>query len=467
MIETKTIKDITPGLRSNYQTAMEAANKNNTDYAILLLKGIVQKEPGFIDARTKLRSVEKIKFENTGFFGKLISGMKASGIAAKGQAFLKMGKHVEAMKRAEDALALNVAVLQALNLLAQAGIELKTDFITIEALEIAAEFHPKNGNVLDWLPRAHGEAGMGKKSLQIRQQIAAMYPKDMDKQQAVRAAAALATIEDGKYDKKDGDFRDSLKDKTEAEKMEQDERIVRDVDDVKTIIDDLEKAIAGGEGTVENHRKLADYYQRGGDHDRAIEHYQHVAEKMETLDPHIDKAIEKSEVAKYKEAIEQWEAYGAQDDTKKAEANQNIEQITSQMHNYQLERAIERVKLYPNDTELRFNLAVSHWNIRQVDEALQQFQFAQKNPHRRLISLVYLGRCFAEKGQLDIAIEQFEEAVKGMLTMNKDKMEALYHMALTYEKMDDKENAAACFKQIYQANVAYRDVAQRMEALYK
>ncbi|MCK5843281.1 MAG: tetratricopeptide repeat protein [Victivallales bacterium] len=467
MIEKKTIKDIQPGLRSNYQTAMEAVKKNNTDYAILLLKNIVQKEPGFVDARDQLRAVEKLKLKNSGFFGKFMSGLKASGVATKGQALLKMGKHLDAMKKAEDALALNLNTLSALNLLAQAGIELETDFITIEALELAAECNPKNVNVLDWLARAYGEAGMGKKSLQIRQQISSLDPNNIDKKQMVKAAAALATIEDGKYDKEDGDFRDSLKDKKEANKMEQDARIVRDVNDVKTIIDDLEKAIAEGADTVENHRKLADYYQRGEDHDKAIEHYNAVAEKMGTLDPHIDKAIEKSEVAKLKVAIEEWKAYGEADETKKSEADQNIEQIESQMHTYQLERAAERIKLYPNDTELRFNLAVAHWNLGQVDEALQQFQIAQKNPHRRVSSLVYLGRCFLDKGQLDIAIEQFNTAVKGMVAMNKEKMDALYHTALTYEKMGDKDNASACFKQIYQANVSFRDVAQRMEQLYK
>ena len=465
MIEKKTIKDIPPALRSNYQTALDAVGKNNIDYAILLLKGIVQKEPGFLDAREQLRATERKKLAATGFFGKFISGMKASTIAAKGQALLKTGKHLEGMKKAEDALALNLSALQALNLLAQSGVELEADFITVEALEIAAEYHPKNLNVLDWLARAYGDAGMGKKSLQIRQQIAAMFPKDMDKQQAVRAAAALATIENGKYDKEDGDFRDSLKDQKESAKMEQDERIVRDVNDVQTIIEDLEKQISEGDDSVENHRKLADYYQRGGMHDKAIEHYNAVAEKMGTLDPHIDKAIEKSEVAKFKAAIEEWEAYGAADESKRAEADQNIEQINSQMYNYQLERAAERVKLYPNDTELRYNLAVAHWNLGQVDEALKQFQIAQKNPHRRLVSLVYLGRCFYEKGQLDIAIEQFENAVKGMLAMNKEKMDALYHMAIAYEKMGDKAKAYDCYKQIYQANVSFRDVEQRMAAV--
>jgi tetratricopeptide (TPR) repeat protein len=467
MIEKKTIKDIQSGLRNNYQTAMDAVNKNNIEYAILLFKGIVQKEPGFIDARDQLRKMEKTKLKNAGFFAKLINGFKASTIATKGQARLKTKKPMEAMKLAEEALAVSIGSLQPLNLLAQCGTELDAHFITVEALEIAAELYPKNINVLDWLARAYGDAGMGKKSLQVRQQISSMDPNNMDKKQAVRAAAALATIEEGKYDEKDGDFRDSLKDLKSSNKAEQAERIVRDVDDVKAIIEDLEKEIAEGAGTVENHRKLADLYQRGGNHDKAIENYKAVVEQMGTLDPHIDKAIEKSEVAKFKAAIEEWEAYGAADEAKKAEADQNIEQIKSQMLNYQLERSLERVNLYPNDTELRFNLAVAHWNLGNIDDALKQFQTAQKNPHRRLSSLVYLGRCFFEKGQLDIAIEQFEVAVKGMVAMNKEKLDALYHMALTYEKMGDKEKAAACFKQIYQANVSFRDVSQRMEAMYK
>ena len=464
MIEQKTLRDITSDMRNNFQTAMNAVEKNNIDYAILLLKSLVQKEPGFMNAREQLRKIEREKTKSCGFLAKTMAGIKAGGLATKGKAILSK-KPRQAMNFAEDALAIYLSNIPALNLLAQSAQALEADFITIEALELAAEFHPKNEAVLNWLAEVYADLGMGAKSLQIRQQIAAMHPGDMNKQQAVRAAAALATIEKGNLDQ--DDFRKSLKDKDQAVKSEQDERIVRDLDDVKNLIDEYEQRIADGEDSMELHRKLADMYQRGNDHDNALKHYNIVVEKMGTLDPHIDEAIEKSTIANYNKTIEQWKEYAKSDPSKQEEAEQNIAQITDQMMNYKLERAQERVKLYPNDTELRFALAMVHWEMNNVDDALQQFQIAQKNPHRRLTALVYLGRCFHAKGQNDIAVEQLEKAIDGLIVMNKEKMDALYHLAITYGDMGDKEKAAATFKQIYQADVSFRDVGERMQKLYE
>ncbi len=464
MIEEKTLREITSDMRNNFQTAMNAVDKNNIDYAILLLKSLVQKEPGFMDAREQLRKVERIKTQSLGFLAKTMGGMKAGGLATKGKALLSKDPK-KAMNLAEDALAIMLSNIPALNLLAQAGRALEADFIAIEALVLAAEYHPKNEGVLNWLAEVYAELGMGAKTLQIRQQIAAMNPEDMNKQQAVRAAAALATIEKGSLDQ--DDFRKSLKDENESVKSEQDDRIVRDIDDVKNLIEEYEQTIAAGDASVEVYRKLAEMYQRGNEHDKALENFNIVVEQMGTLDPHIDKAIEKSTVANFNKTIKQWEEYAEAEPDKKDEAEQNIAQIKNQMLEYQLERALARVNLYPNDTELRFELAIVYWEMKNIDDALQQFQIAQKNPHRRLTALVYLGRCFHEKGQNDIAVEQFEQAIEGLLAMNKEKMDALYHLAVTYEAMGEKEKAAATFKQIYQANVTYRDVAERMEKLYK
>lgn len=467
MIEKKTIKDLSSSMRNNYQTALGAVKKDNTDYAIMLLKGIVQKEPGFIEAREKLREQERIKISKMGFFKKMTSNMKAGSLATKSKAKLMRKNATEAMKLAEDAVAENLTSVPALNALAQSGAELEAPFITIEALEIAAEYHPKNGNILDWLAKAYADDKQGTKCLAIRQKILSLDPKNMDKQNDVRGAAALATMEKGNMEKEGADYRDMLKDKDESERMEQEERIVRDVNDVQNVINDIKQNIADGKDTAENHRKLADLYQRGGDHENALVHYHQVVEKMGTLDPYIDSAIEKSEIAKLDQAIAEWQAYGEGAPENKPEADQNIAQIQQQKLDYRKERAAERVRLYPNDTELRFNLGVVCWDRGEIDEALQAFQLGQKNPAKRLIALVYLGRCFKEKKQYDIAIEQLETAINGMVSMNKEKMDALYHMGTTYEAMGNKEKAGDCFKEIYQANINFRDVAQKMEQMYQ
>jgi tetratricopeptide (TPR) repeat protein len=466
MIEKKTIKEISSAMRSNYQTAMGAVEKNNIDYAILLLKGIVQKELGFMEARKTLRKMEKIKVSKMGLMKKMISSMKAGSIATKGKAMLVAKKIDSAMRMGEDAAAENLSSMSALNLLAQAGQELGAAFISIEALEIAVEYNPKNVNILDWLATEYADDKQGVKALQIRQQLSSMDPKNMEKQQAVRGAAALATMEKGHMEEKDANYRDMLKDKGESTKMEQEEKIVRDVDDVKDLITDLEKTIADGESTAENHRKLADVYQRGKDHEKALENYHQVVEKMGALDPYIDAAIEKSELAKLNNAIQEWAAYGEAPENKE-EADKNIAQIEGQKLDYRKERAEERVKLYPNDTQLRYNLGIVSWDRGEIDAALQAFQIGQKNPSKKLSALVYLGLCFHTKGQYDMAIEQYNTAIQGMVGMHKEKLDALYNLGLTYEAMENIEKATECFKQIYQAKISYKDVAKKMESIYK
>jgi hypothetical protein len=66
-----------------------------------------------------------------------------------------------------------------------------------------------------------------------------------------------------------------------------------------------------------------------------------------------------------------------------------------------------------------------------------------------------------------MAIEQFEKAVGEMPVMDKDKMNAVYFQGLVYEEMGQKERAVACFKDIYQTDIKYRDVGKRIEAFYQ
>jgi len=46
------------------------------------------------------------------------------------------------------------------------------------------------------------------------------------------------------------------------------------------------------------------------------------------------------------------------------------------------------------------------------------------------------------------------------------KKETLYSLGEVYEGMGDKEKAIDCFKQIYEVDYGYRDVATRVESSY-
>ena len=98
-----------------------------------------------------------------------------------------------------------------------------------------------------------------------------------------------------------------------------------------------------------------------------------------------------------------------------------------------------------------------------LTEAIQQLQIAQKNPHRRIQSHYFLGICFEQKHQYDMAIEQLELAASESIAMDSTKKEIYYQLGLVSETMKNPVAARKYFKEIYQADISYRDVAQRVE----
>jgi len=409
-----------------------------------------------VDARAALRGAEAKKAATMGGFAKFIASIKLNKYIFKGKSALSK-KPLEAMAAAEDAIALNPKSAAGFNLLAEAAEAAGARFIAIDALESLKTMDPDNEDNLNNLAALYEKDGQGTKVLQIRQILANKHPDDLNAQAALRSAAALATMSENRWNE-EGSFQDKMKSKDESVQLEREDRIVRAADDVADMIVYYEKLVAEGDSSIDNRRKLAELYQRGNRHEEAIKAFNWVVEKIGNLDPAVDKSIEKSTVAIGIAKAEALKASGA--------PQAQVDAAFSEVSSYRLSRAEDRVKNYSNDTQLRFELAVLYWEFEMVDKALEQFQIAQKNPQRRLSAIVYLGRCFHSKGQLDMAVEQFNKAISEMLVMDKEKMEALYYLGLVFDSMGQNSKALDCFKQIYSANVNFMDVAKRIEAGY-
>jgi len=455
-MERKELKDISEGLRKNYQYAKNVFAKGDSDYTILLLNGVLKKEPGFIEARDFLRTVERSKTNALGAVGKVIADIKIFVLVMKGRA--KVTKDAAlAMEIAEEALALNLKSLPALNLLADAAQNMAASFIAIEAMELAREFNPDDENIMKTLVEIYKTDGNGTKAYEIQSVIAARHPEDLNVQAELRSAAALATL--NRAESQEGSSVQQAVEKAKEDGGTVGDKIIRSEDDIANAIASYESLVADGDESIDMRRSLAELYQRSSQHDKAIETFRWIAGKIGTLDPATDKAIEKSEVAKFDDKANALTESGGSDE--------DVQAIINEKFMYQLERAEERVKNYPNDTQLRYDLACLLWTGQDVDRSLEQFQLARKNPQRRLSSTVYIGMCFSAKGQFDMAVEQFETALEGMPVMDKEKLNALYQFGLTCETMENTEKALDCFKQIYQTDVNYLDVSARMEKFYK
>ena len=458
-IVKKNLSEVSPAIRSAFQKAQDVLSKNSLDYGIELLKEIAKKDPGFLDSRILLRKAEKTKYARMNVFQKVLAQITSLPPVLKGGAIVSK-KPLEALGCAEDALAINIASPLAYNLLAQAAIALEANFIAVEAYEALVDRDTKNEANLKKLAELYEADGQGAKVLHIRQIIAAKYPDNLEAQAALRAAAALATMEQGKWNEEGSSVAKSAKaaNKKGGEKQVRDDRIIRAEEDIREMIGVYEKRVASGDESIDMRRKLAELYQRDKRFQDAIDTYQWLVEKMGTLDPTIDKAIEACQIELSNLRIAELKEKNA--------PQEEIDKEVDAINKYRLERGEDRIRLYPNDTLIRYDLAVLYWEFRMLDKALEQFQLAQRNPQKRLSAIVYLGRCFAEKKQYDMAVEQYDKAISEMPVMDKEKMNAIYHLGVTCEEMGNDKQAMECFKQIYSTNVNYLDVAKRMDAYY-
>jgi tetratricopeptide (TPR) repeat protein len=132
----------------------------------------------------------------------------------------------------------------------------------------------------------------------------------------------------------------------------------------------------------------------------------------------------------------------------------------------QVQEAQRRVDQNPTDPQLRFELGTALYNVGDHSAAIPHLQQATRNPHIRTKVLLLLGRTFKAKGMHDLSIKQLSDALADLIAMDHIKKEVLYEKGLIHEEIGDKVSALDCFKQIYEVDYGYRDVAKRVESSY-
>jgi tetratricopeptide (TPR) repeat protein len=77
-----------------------------------------------------------------------------------------------------------------------------------------------------------------------------------------------------------------------------------------------------------------------------------------------------------------------------------------------------------------------------------------------------MGKCFMSQNMMDLAIKRFSDAESELPVMDDLKKEIVYNLGLAYEATHHADKALEQWKKIYEVDMAYRDVAQRVEASY-
>ena len=148
-----------------------------------------------------------------------------------------------------------------------------------------------------------------------------------------------------------------------------------------------------------------------------------------------------------------------------------LEEAAKEKLDFELGEYQERVKNYPTDLKLKFELGKRMFQVGLVDDAIGLLQDAKREPKSKGQAILLLGRCFMQKGWTDEAIDTVAEGIAGHAVaddslgkeLRYDKLTALMASAEKNGKLEQAEEANALSSELLQMDINYKDIKQKKQ----
>lgn len=439
-----------------YIKKAEAVRKRNPPQAIALYKQVLVAQPGNPDARAGLLWTLRRASEMKGG-PSLLDKAAATSCRAAAAGLRSQSRWDGVVKTCETGLVRHPMDLGLLGLLAQ-GLEgagypggalaawlfrLEIDDADTEALKAAGRLHHALRQIdeaIACLERAH-----------------AIDPRDPEIEKMRKNLAAEGTLKATRYESATSS-RDVIKDAAGLKKLARDRRLVADGGaDAEGLSDDVEELYARWRQapSLEARRKLVGLLVKMRDHERALE----VVEAALEADPREPTLLQQRDELRLARADRQLAR------AQQAGEPAALEQATAERLRLEVEVYERRAQADPGDLEARLRLGRALFRDQQTDRAIEAFQEALKDPRRQADARIGLGRCFVRKKLYPLARKQLEQALAAVGETSERGKEICYHLGLVCERMDDKPGALERYLQIYEVDINYKDVAQKVETL--
>jgi tetratricopeptide (TPR) repeat protein len=124
-----------------------------------------------------------------------------------------------------------------------------------------------------------------------------------------------------------------------------------------------------------------------------------------------------------------------------------------------------------DDPETHYNMGVAFREMGLLDEAITELQKVCTSIDRghafpqTIQTYTWLAQCFLDKGVPDAAIRWYEKALNIPGIDSEARVAINYELGSACERAEDKPAALRHFTYVYGANIDYRDVAERIQAL--
>lgn len=206
------------------------------------------------------------------------------------------------------------------------------------------------------------------------------------------------------------------------------------------------------------------YLKKLHDLPKALDAFNKVLQ-LDKLDVVAKQKIGNIKIAMYDEQINKLKSQ-LQQNPNDANLKAKLDAVLKEKSEFMLNEYARRVKEKPTDYALRFEYGKLLYNASRFDDAIAEFQYASKDPKKQPNALYYIGLCFIKKNLLDVAITNFQKALK--VNYDSDLFKEIgYALARVYETKKMYKEALEEYKRIMDIDYKYRDVSAKVEALTK
>lgn len=461
----KSLNEVSRQAREFYEKGFAGLERKNIESAIKCFEEAIKLEPGFYKARQALRQSQIQKAKGGGAVSKIFGSLGSAPALAKAMANAKK-EPLKAMEEAEKALTSNPFSLQANKVLASAAEALDFPLTAISALENGRDANPENVDVLNELGRLYQKVEQTDKALECYERALKIQPSNADAFKGLKDATAKQAMRDGKWEDTSSSYRDKMKDKKEAQDLENANRIFKNEDVVRSQMTEVYNQAQLQPENVVNWKKLGDLALQINEFDLANSYYEHAYALTQGADGNLGKAISETKLKKIGFLVKQKEEQLKADPENEA-LKQELESLKEERERNILEECEARSKRYPNDLDIKFELGRIYFRNKMIDKAMPELQSAASNPKNKVACMYWIGQCLREKGMLDMAAQRFKQAAELSVVMDNLKKDIVYNLGLTYEKMGKKAEMIEQFKMIYDSDVNYKDIGKRIEDYYR
>ncbi|MBI4823796.1 MAG: tetratricopeptide repeat protein [Nitrospirae bacterium] len=121
--------------------------------------------------------------------------------------------------------------------------------------------------------------------------------------------------------------------------------------------------------------------------------------------------------------------------------------------------------LEAEDYETHYNLGIAYKEMGLVDDAINEFQIAKRDPKFFIQAASTLGMCYVQKGLYSLAIDALSSAIMKVAAKDESHWALKYDLADAYEKDGKLKEAFQLYTEVYGWNSKFRDVTEKINLL--